>query len=87
MSFLKNPNNLTFFITPTTVKEVNDLISNPKANKSTRHSRYSGNIKRTRKDIEKDDLCKIIVAEMQKVILIDSDTVIQKVLSGLIQSD
>ena len=34
-SFLKNPNNLTFFITPTTVEEINDLISDLKASKST----------------------------------------------------
>ena len=34
LSFLKNPNNLTFFITPTTVEEVNDLISDLKASKS-----------------------------------------------------
>ena len=33
-SFLKNPNNLTFFITPTTVEDVNNLISNLKASKS-----------------------------------------------------
>ena len=33
-SFLKNPNNLTFFVTPTTVEEVNDLISDLKASKS-----------------------------------------------------
>ena len=33
LSFLKNPNNLTF-ITPTTVEEVNDLISDLKASKS-----------------------------------------------------
>ena len=33
-SFLKNSNNLTFFITPTTVEEVNDLISDLKASKS-----------------------------------------------------
>ena len=33
-SFLKNPNNLTFFITPATVEEVNDLISDLKAIKS-----------------------------------------------------
>ena len=30
-SFLKNPNNLTFFITPTTLEEVNDVISDLKA--------------------------------------------------------
>ena len=34
MSFLKNPNNLTFFITPATVKEVNDLISDLNTSKS-----------------------------------------------------
>ena len=34
MSFLKNPSNLSFFITPTTVKEVNDLIFDLKASKS-----------------------------------------------------
>ena len=33
-SFLKNPNNLTFFITPTTIEGVNDLISDLKASKS-----------------------------------------------------
>ena len=34
LSFLKNPNNLTFFITPTTVEKVNDLIPDLKASKS-----------------------------------------------------
>ena len=34
-SFFKNPNNLTFFIAPTTGEEVNDLISDLKASKST----------------------------------------------------
>ena len=34
LSFLKNPNNLTFFITPATVKEVNDLISDLNTSKS-----------------------------------------------------
>ena len=33
--FLKNPNNLTIFITLTTVEEENDLISDLKAGKST----------------------------------------------------
>ena len=36
---------------------------------------------------EKDDLCESIVAEMQKTILMDSETIIWKVLSGLVQSD
>ena len=34
LSFLKIPNNSTFFITPTTVEEVNDLIFDLKAGKS-----------------------------------------------------
>ena len=37
--------------------------------------------------IEKDDLCERIGAEMQKTILMDSETIIRKVLSGLVQSD
>ena len=37
-SFLKNPNNLTIFITPTTIEEINELISDLKASKSTRPS-------------------------------------------------
>ena len=36
---------------------------------------------------EKDDLCERIGAEMQKTILMDSETIIRKVLSGLFQSD
>ena len=36
---------------------------------------------------EKDDLCERIGAEMQKTILMDSETIIRKVLSGLVQSD
>ena len=36
---------------------------------------------------EKNDLCERIVTEMQKKILMDSETIFQKVLSGLIQSD
>ena len=33
-SFVKNPSNLTIFITPTTIEEVNVLISDLKASKS-----------------------------------------------------
>ena len=33
-SFLNNPNNPTFFISPTTTEEINDLISDLKASKS-----------------------------------------------------
>ena len=36
---------------------------------------------------EKDDLCERIGAEMQQTILIGSETIIRKVLSGLVQSD
>ena len=36
---------------------------------------------------EKDDLYERIVAEMQKTIFLDSETIIRKVLSGLMQSD
>ena len=32
-SFLKNPHNLTFFITPTTIEGINDLVSDLKASK------------------------------------------------------
>ena len=35
----------------------------------------------------KNDLCIKIVGEIQKTILIDSETTIRKVLSGLVQSD
>ena len=34
-SFLKNPNNLTLFTTPTAVEEINDLIFDLKVSKST----------------------------------------------------
>ena len=36
---------------------------------------------------ERDDLCEKIGPEMQKKILMDSKTIIRKVLSGLVQSD
>ena len=39
------------------------------------------------KIFEKDDLCERIVAEMQKTVLMNSETIIRKVLSGLVQSD
>ena len=35
---------------------------------------------------EKDDLCERIVTEMQKTILMDIETIIRKVLSGLVKS-
>ena len=36
---------------------------------------------------EKNDLCERIMAEMQKTILMDSEKINRKVLSGLVQSD
>ena len=36
---------------------------------------------------EEDELCERIVAEMQKTILMGSETITRKVLSGLVQSD
>ena len=48
-------------------------------------------IKETIKELENifetNDLCKKVVAEMQKTILRDNETIIRKVLSGLVQSD
>ena len=35
---------------------------------------------------EKDDLCERIVTEMQKTVLMDIETIIRKVLSGLVKS-
>ena len=54
-------------------------------------SAFGGGIKEILKELEnmfeKDDLCERVVAEIQKTILMDSGTVIRKVLSGLAQSD
>ena len=36
---------------------------------------------------EEDDLCEKIVVEIRKTVLIDSETMIPKVLSGLVQSE
>ena len=36
---------------------------------------------------EKDELYERIRAEMQKTILVDSETIIRKVMSGLVQSE
>ena len=54
-------------------------------------SAFGGGIKEILKELVnmfgRDDLCERIVAEMQKTILMDSETIIRKVLSGLVQSD
>ena len=53
-------------------------------------SAFGGAVKEILKQLEnmfeKDDLCEKIVAEMQKTILMDSESIIRKVLSGLVQS-
>ena len=52
---------------------------------------FGGAVKDILKELEnmfeKDDLYERIVAEMQKTIFLDSETIIRKVLSGLVQSD
>ena len=52
---------------------------------------FGGAVKDILKELEnmfeKDDLYERIVAEMQKAIFLDSETIIRKVLSGLVQSD
>ena len=35
---------------------------------------------------KKNDVCERIVVEIQKTVLMDSETIIRKVLSGLVQS-
>ena len=44
-------------------------------------------LKEPKNMFEKDELCEKIVTEMQKTILMDSETIIRKVLSVLVQSD
>ena len=54
-------------------------------------SALGGGIKAILKELEnlfeKDDLGERVVAEMQKTILIENETIIQKGLSGLVESD
>ena len=60
LSFLKNPNNLTFFITPTTVEEVNNLISDLKASKSIGPSSLLTKIMKQSNDIIASPLAELI---------------------------
>ena len=46
-----------------------------------------GMIHEVEKILGKNDLCTKIVGEMQKIVLMDSETTIRKVLSGLVQSE
>ena len=52
---------------------------------------FGGGLKKRLKELEnmfeKDDLYKRIVAEMQEIILMDSETITWKVLLGLVQTD
>ena len=54
-------------------------------------SAFGGGIKEILKELEnlfeKNNLCERIMAEMQKTILMDSETITRKVLSGLVQKD
>ena len=54
-------------------------------------SAFGGGLKKRLKELEnmfeKDDLYKRIVAEMQEIILMDSETITWKVLLGLVQTD
>ena len=54
-------------------------------------SAFGGGIKVVLKELEnmfeKDDLCERIVVTVEKTVLMDSETIIRKVLSGLVHSD
>ena len=54
-------------------------------------SAFGGSIKVVLKELEnmfeKDDLCERIVVTVEKTVLMDSETIIRKVLSGLVHSD
>ena len=70
-SFLNNPNNLTFFITPTTVEEVNDLISDLKASKSIGPSSLPTKIMKQLNDIIASPLAELINKSFQSGIFPD----------------
>ena len=71
LSFLKNANNLTFFITPTTIEEVNDLISDLKGNKSTGPSSLPTKIMKQLNDIIASPLAELINKPFQSGIFPD----------------
>ena len=70
-SFLKNTNNLNFFITPTTVEEVNDLISDLKASKSKGPSSLSRKILKQVNDTIASPLAELINKSFQNCIFPD----------------
>ena len=65
-SFLKNPNNLSFFITPTNVKQTNDLISDLKASKSTRPSSLPTKVMNQLNDIMASPLVELVNKKISK---------------------
>ena len=62
---MKNPNNLTFFITPTTVEEVNNLISGLKASKSIEPNSLPAKIMEQLNDIIASPLAELINKSFQ----------------------
>ena len=66
MTFLKNPNNLTFFITPPTIEKVNDPISDLKAGKSTGPSSLPTKIMKQLNDIIASPLAELINKSFQR---------------------
>ena len=70
-NFLRNPNNLTFFITPTVVEEVNDLISVLKASKNTGPSSLPTKIMKQLNDIIASPLAELINKSFQSGIFPD----------------
>ena len=70
-SFLKNPNNLTFFITPTTIQVVNDLISDQKAIKIIGHSSVPTKIMKQLNVIIASPLAELINKSFQSSIFLD----------------
>ena len=70
-SFLKNPNNLNLFITPTTVEEINNLISDLKASKSTRPSSLPTKIMKQLNDIITSPLVELVNKSFQSGIFPD----------------
>ena len=70
-SFLENSNNLTFFITPTTVEEANYLISHLKASKSMGASSLPTKIMKQSNDIIASPLAELINKSFQSGIFPD----------------
>ena len=72
MSFLKNPHNLTIFITPTTIEEVNDLLSDLKASKRIGPSSLPTKIMKQSNDIITSPLAESINKSFQSGIFPDN---------------